>query len=179
MLYFITGNKDKFQEVKLMLPEIEQLDLDLTEIQSIDPKEIIEHKLQEALKQHQGDFIIEDTGLYMDSLNGLPGPLIKWFMKTVGAEGLYKISEGLGNNKAEAKVVLGYARANGAVNFFEGAIKGTIVAPRTDSGFGWDPVFQPDGSEKSFAQMSKDEKNEISHRGIAVRKLREFLEGKV
>ena len=82
-LYFITGNKNKFEEVKSILPEIEQLDVDLPEIQDIDAQNIIRFKLLEALRHHAGEFIVEDTSLYFDCLKGLPGPLIKWFLETI------------------------------------------------------------------------------------------------
>jgi inosine/xanthosine triphosphate pyrophosphatase family protein len=77
-IYFITGNKNKFAEVKNMLPEVEQLELDLEEIQEFDAHKVIQAKMKEAFKHYKsGDaFIIEDTSLYLDGLNGLPGPLI-------------------------------------------------------------------------------------------------------
>ena len=81
-LYFVTGNKTKFEEVRAMVSNVEQVDIDLPEIQEIDAREIIRFKLQEALKRAEGSFIVEDTSLYMDCLNGLPGPLVKWFLKT-------------------------------------------------------------------------------------------------
>jgi len=96
-LYFITGNKDKFEEVRSILTNIEQLDIDLPEIQEIDAKVIIKAKLLQALNHKEAEFILEDTSLYLDCLNGLPGPLIKWFMKTIGNEGLFNIIEELQN----------------------------------------------------------------------------------
>jgi len=96
-LYFITGNKDKFEEVGSILTNIEQLDIDLPEIQEIDAKVIIKTKLLQALNHKEAEFILEDTSLYLDCLNGLPGPLIKWFMKTIGNEGLFNIIEKLQN----------------------------------------------------------------------------------
>ncbi len=92
-IFFITGNKNKLAEVQAMIPNVEQLELDLPELQEIDAHEIIKAKLQEALKVHDGELIVEDTSLYLDALNGLPGPLIKWFVKTIGVDGLYKIAE--------------------------------------------------------------------------------------
>src|SRR3989344_9423933 len=97
-LYFITGNKNKFAEVKSVLSDIEQLDMDLPEIQDFDPHKVVRAKLIEALKHKDGEFIVEDTSLYLDCLGGLPGPLIKWFMKTIGNEGLCNLAEKLGNN---------------------------------------------------------------------------------
>src|SRR3989339_1825597 len=102
MIYFITGNKNKFEEVKAILPEVEQLDINLLEIQEIDAKEIIKAKLKEALSHQKGEFIVEDASLYLDCLNGLPGPLIKWFQKTIGIEGIADLAEKFGNDGALA-----------------------------------------------------------------------------
>ena len=175
MIYFITGNKNKLGEVKLVLPDVEQLDIDLPEIQEIDAKEIIRKKLLEALNHAKGEFIVEDTSLYLDCLKGLPGPLIKWFLKTVGNNGLAEIAEKLGNDRAEAKTIIGYAKNHEEIYFFEGAIKGRIVEPRGESNFGWDPIFLPDVHTKTFAEMNREEKNEISMRRNALNKLSEFL----
>ena len=176
MLYFITGNLNKFKGAKQILPEIEQLDIDLPEIQEIDPERILAFKLEQAFLHHQGEFIVDDTGLYMECLNGLPGPLVKWFLKTVGPEGLYKIAQSLGNDRGMARAVIGYARSPKDIHFFEGVVNGRVVEPKGNDGFGWDPIFQPDGHDKTYAEMSLEEKNQVSHRGISLRKLKEFLE---
>lgn len=176
-LYFFTGNKNKFEEVKAVLSDVEQLDIDLPEIQEIDAKEIIKTKLHEAFNHQEGEFLVEDTSLYLDCLNGLPGPLIKWFLKTVGNEGLFNIADKLGNLKAEAKTIVGFAKNNDEIYFFEGSIKGKIVSPKGNNGFGWDKIFEPEGFSKTFAEMSLEGKNVISMRRIALNKLKEFLEG--
>jgi non-canonical purine NTP pyrophosphatase (RdgB/HAM1 family) len=178
MIHFITGNIGKFNEIKSIYGDVEQMDIDLPEIQEIDPKAIIEAKLKEALKHHDGEFIVEDTSLYMDCLNGLPGPLIKWFLKTVGRDGLANIAEKLGKTKAEAKTIIGYAKSETEIQFFEGSIAGQIVMPRGDGGFGWDPIFLPDGYDKTFGEMSREEKNGLSMRKIATQKLKEFIKVK-
>jgi len=174
-LYFITGNKNKFEEVKLIFPNVEQFDINLQEIQEIDAKKILNAKFLEALKYKQAEFIVEDTSLYLECLNGLPGPLIKWFIKTIGNEGLFNITKKLENTKAEAKTIIGYARSSKEIYYFEGSIKGKIVSPRGKSGFGWDPIFQPEGFLQSFAEMTQTEKNKISMRSIALNKLKEFI----
>ena len=174
-LFFITGNKNKFEEVKAILGDVEQLDIDLPEIQDIEAKNIIRAKLLEALNHKDGEIIVEDTSLYLDCLKGLPGPLIKWFLKTIGNEGLANIAEKLGDNKAEAKTIIGYAKNRDEIEFFEGVIHGKIVASTGVSGFGWDPIFQPDGHDKTFAEMTAEEKNSVSMRKIAVEKLKESL----
>jgi len=116
-LYFITGNKSKFDEVKSILGNVEQLDIDLPEIQDIDAKNIIRAKLFEALQHREGEFIVEDTSLYLDCLKGLPGPLIKWFLKTIGNEGLANLAEKLANYGAEAKTIIGYAKNHEQIYF--------------------------------------------------------------
>ena len=178
MIYFITGNKNKLREVKLVLPNVEQLDIDLPEIQEVDAKEIIRNKLLEALNHTKGEFIVEDTSLYLDCLKGLPGPLIKWFLKAIGNDGLAEIAEKLEDNRAEAKTIVGYAKNHEEIYFFEGVIKGRIVKPKGETNFGWDPIFLPDGHKKTFAEMSREEKNEISMRRNALNKLDEFLRTK-
>lgn len=177
VFYFVTGNKNKYEEAKSILQgikKVEQLELDLPEIQEIDAKKIIKAKLLEAIAHTKGEFMVEDTSLYLDCMNGLPGPLIKWFLQAIGNEGIYKIASKLGN-KAEAKAIIGYAKSHEEIYFFEGTVKGKIVKPRGENAFGWDPIFQPDKKTKTFAEMSKDEKNKISHRRKAFDKLKEFL----
>jgi non-canonical purine NTP pyrophosphatase (RdgB/HAM1 family) len=174
-LYFITGNKGKLKEVKSILPSVKQYDIDLPEIQDIDARKVIKEKLLEALKHRKGEFIVEDTSLYLDCLNGMPGPLIKWFMKTVGNKGLYNIAKKLGNYNAEAKTIIGYAKNRKNIKFFEGNIKGKIVSPKGTKGFGWDPIFKPKGFTKNFAEMSHEDKNSISMRRTALNKLKRFL----
>jgi non-canonical purine NTP pyrophosphatase (RdgB/HAM1 family) len=169
-IYFITGNKGKLAEVQGILENVQGLDIDLPEIQSLDGHEIIKAKLEEAKKHQVGEFIVEDTSLYFEGLNGLPGPLIKWFIKTIGNEGLYKIAEAFANNKAIAKTIIGYCNIQGEISFHEGTIRGTIVAPRGE-GFGWDPIFQPEGYTKTFGELTAAEKNSFSMRKIALEKV--------
>lgn len=176
MLHFITGNKGKFEEVAAVLPDLIQLDIDLPEIQAIDPRAVIRAKLDAALHHTSGEFLVEDTSLMLDCLNGLPGPLIKWFLKTVGNQGLFEIAKRFGVFGAEAKVMVGYARNHEEIYFFEGSLRGGIVSPRGDGGIGWDPIFQPDGHTKTFAEMTQEEKNQISMRRIAVDQLKIFLD---
>ncbi len=174
-LFYITGNEGKFKETKLIVPEIEQLNIDLPEIQEVDPKKIIEAKLVEAQRHQSGNFIVDDASLYLDAIPGLPGPLIRWFMKTIGNDGLFQIAKRFGNFSAKAVVIVGYLNSTRDIQYFEGEIPGQIVEPRGANGFGWDTIFQPDGYTETFAEMSIEEKNRISHRRLALNKLREYL----
>ena len=174
-LYFITGNQNKVAEMKSIIPDIEQMEIDLPEIQDIDPREIIKAKLEEALKHHSGPFIVEDTSLVVNSMNGLPGPFIKWFLQSVGIDGIWKMTSVFGETDAKAQAIIGYAKDSDNIQFFEGSVLGKIVEPRGEARFGWDPIFQPEGFEKTFAEMTPEEKNAISHRKQAATKLKEFL----
>lgn len=174
-LVFITGNTDKFEEAKAIISDLEQFDIDLIEIQSINSKEVITHKLEEAKKSVKGSFIVEDNSLYLEALKGLPGPLIKWFLKTIGNDGLYKLADSFNNFNAFNKVVIGLSNENGTTEFFEGEIRGKIVSPRGENDFGWDPIFQPENTNKTYGQMTFDEKKSVSSRKIALTKLAEFL----
>ena len=176
LTHFITGSKNKLAEIQAILGDVEQLDIDLPEIQELDAHKIIRAKLEEALKHKKEAFMVEDTSLYLDALNGLPGPLIKWFMKTIGNEGLFKMAEAFDNYGAEAKTIIGYTDGSGSIEFFEGSVRGTIVASRGETDFGWDPVFQPEGKDKTFAELMADAKNAISMRRLAVEKLKVHLE---
>lgn len=175
-LIFITGNKDKFEEARSVLPDVEQFDLDLKEIQSLDSTKVIEAKLDEAKDKINGNIFVEDNSLVLDAINGLPGPLIKWFWNSIGNDGLYKIAESFSDFNATSKVTVGLIEESGKKSFFEGEIKGKIVPPKGDNGFGWDPIFQPEGSDKTFGEMTLEEKNEFSMRKIALQKLKNYLD---
>ncbi len=177
-LYFITSNKAKFQEAKEILPQLEQLDIDLPEIQEIDIKKVVQEKLKEAFKYHQGEYIVDDASLSLSCLNGLPGPLIKWFWQKLGAQGLFALAKKYNDFRAEAQTAIGYINQKGKIKIFLGAIKGKIVDPQEQKGENWDIIFCPQGQKKSFAQMSLKEKNKISQRGIALRKLAKYLKNK-
>ncbi|MGV8086850.1 MAG: non-canonical purine NTP pyrophosphatase [Candidatus Woesearchaeota archaeon] len=177
-LYFITNNDNKFREIQDIIPEIKQLKLELDEIQELDARRIIKHKLLEAKIKYKGKnaFIVEDTSLYLECLNGLPGPLIKWFLQTIGNQGLYDLTYKLKNDKAEARTLIGYY-SKGKIQYFQGIVKGKIVYPRK-SNFGWDAIFMPEGYDEVMGEMTLSDKNEISMRSYAARKLKEYLNKK-
>lgn len=175
-LYFITGNKGKLEEIQKLIPQVEQLDIDLPEIQSLDAQEVLREKLLEAQKHCKDAFFVEDTSFTLDGMNGLPGTLSKWFLKSIGNEGVVKLSKIFGTS-AQAKSIIGYSDMEGKISFFEGVVHGNIVklAGAVSKGFGWDPIFKPVGFDKTFGEMDQDEKNRVSMRRIAVEKLKEVL----
>lgn len=177
-LFFITGNKNKFNEIKAIIPDIKQLEMDLPEIQSLDVKEIVEYKLKATAKRYKGQFLVEDTCLRLKAMGKLPGPLIKWFMEAIGYEGLYKIAKSLKEFSAEASVIIGYSDKRGRIKFFEGIQGGKVVKPRGSLGWGWDPIFLPKGFNKTYGEMTPKEKYSISMRKRAAEKLKNYLKEK-
>jgi non-canonical purine NTP pyrophosphatase (RdgB/HAM1 family) len=170
-LYFITGNAGKFSELVTIIPDLEQLKLELDEIQSLKPQAVIEHKLSQAAKVHNGAFIVEDTSVGLACLGGLPGTLIKWFLDTLSAEGLADLVLRYPDHTATVKTTIGYRDKKGSIHYFVGECSGQVVRPRGDGGFGFDPAFIAQGQTRTNAELTPDEKNAISARGIAARKL--------
>ena len=178
MLKFITSNKNKFYEVsKFLSPiKIEQLSVSLDEIQELDPHKVIEHKLKQALKHHEGPFLVEDTSLFLECFDyKLPGPFVVWFNKTIANKGYLELTKKLKKKKLVYKVIIGYAKNSKNIKFFEGVTKGKIVEPRGKSGFGFDPIIKPAGSNKTLAQLKSADDFKFSSRYKAVVKLKKYL----
>jgi len=176
---FITGNSEKFNEVKEFLPELQQLDIDLPEIQELDAKKVIDAKLKEAQKHVEKgeEIIIEDTSLYIREMNLLPGTFIKWFLESLGVEGIWNIGKHLSSKEAYVKTIIGYIDKDANMHFFEGVVEGHIVKPR-GVGFGWNPLFQVKGLDKNFIEMTQKEKETFSMRAKAIKKLKLFLQNR-
>lgn len=172
-IYFVTGNDKKFREAKALIPSLERIEIDLPEEQSLDPQLVIAKKLEVGKTHHEGPLIVEDTSLYLNGLNGFPGPLIKWMLHAVGNQGIYDLCQSIHNRHALVKTVIGYHDGH-KIHFFEGEISGQIVAPYGNEGFGWDNIFQPDGLNETFAEMG-EYKSEFSMRTFAFSKLKEHL----
>lgn len=175
-IFFITGNSGKVREIQTLLPQVEQLQIDLPEIQSIDPRVVVQAKLQAAFEHHEGPFMVEDTSMVIDGLNGLPGPFVKWFEQALSLDRLVTLARAMGDGTAEVMTLIGYASGRDQVRFFEGRLAGTLVKPTGNQGFGWDPIFQPAGYQKTLAQLGEAEKNRISYRRQAVDQLRAALQ---
>lgn len=150
--------------------------IDLPEYQG-EPDEISIQKCLEAARQVQGPVLVEDTCLCFNALGGLPGPYIKWFLEKLKPEGLHQLLAGFEDKSAYAlcTFALSSGDASEPVRLFRGRTSGQIVVPRGCRDFGWDPCFQPDGYEQTYAEMPKAEKNAISHRFRALHELQEFF----
>jgi inosine triphosphate pyrophosphatase len=178
-LLVITGNKNKFAEIGHFLSgipyELVCCAIELEEIQDLDPKEVIEHKAHEALKAGYRNFILEDTSLFINGLNRLPGTFIKWFLQELKVEGIHKLAQAMGNTEAYAQTIFAYVIDEKTIYYFEGVRHGHIVSARGDRGFGWSVIFQPLGSSQTYGELTMDEKQQYSQRAQALEKLRNFL----
>lgn len=179
-IVLVTGNADKLKELLAIASSglsITSQKADLHEIQSLDLREIVEFKLREAYRQVGKPVIVEDVSVELASLNGLPGPFIKFFVQQLGRDALYQIQKAP-NDAVTIRCLAGYFDGNNMI-FGEGIVQGHITAPRGENGFGFDSVVvpedQPNGAQKTFAEMTTEEKNAISHRGQAFRSLLSLL----
>ena len=177
---FVTTNEHKRREVQEILGvALGRADLDLPEIQAIDPAEVAAAKARaarEALEDTDLPVLVEDSGLMVDAWGGFPGALTKWVMKSVGNEGLLKMLDTAEDRSASAVCVVALAGADGKVRTFRGEVRGTVAeSPRGEGGFGYDPVFVPGWSAVTYAELGED-KNTDSHRARAFRAVKEWLE---
>lgn len=177
LLHFVTSNRHKAEEVEHLLGSfVRRVDLDLQEIQALTTREIAIAKLEAARPHAPHPLAVEDVSLSLEELGGFPGPYIKWLIASAGGDGLTAVARGLRSNLATARCVVAVWDGR-AVRLAEGSVAGKILAePRGSRKFGWDAWFLPDGSSRTYGEMSRDEKRDISHRAIAWRRMREMLE---
>jgi non-canonical purine NTP pyrophosphatase (RdgB/HAM1 family) len=175
-IVFVTGNAGKLKELTSIAAgklSFTSQKIDLDEIQSLDIYEIVTHKLREAFGKVGKPVIVEDVEAGLASLNGLPGPFIKFYEQRLGRDALYKVQL-VDNDSITIRCIAGYYDGEQML-FGEGIVRGQIVAPRGENGFGFDSVVvpsnQPDGQKRTFAEMTTTEKSAISHRGQALRHL--------
>lgn len=181
-LTFITGNENKLKEVIQILGDsfpwnVVSKKIDLPEFQG-EPDEISIEKCKIAAKEVNGPVIVEDTCLCFNALGGMPGPYVKWFLDKLKPEGLHKLLTGWEDKSAYALCTFAFSSGNpdDKIKLFRGKTDGCIVEPRGPRNFGWDPCFQPDGFKETYAEMSKEVKNEISHRYRALQEMQNFFE---
>ena len=165
MLQFVSSNPNKVRELEGILQiSIQMNPLELIEIQTDDLTELVIYKARNAFQLSPSPLLVEDTSLYFEQWRNLPGPFIKWFIKSLTLEKLVELLSQGENLKARAVCVLAFTSDGEKVHCFEGEVLGEIVAPRGDHGFGWDPIFQPIGSQKTFGEMTFTEKQSFSMR---------------
>jgi len=179
-LLFATGNPHKVEEVKLILRyypiEIKRTDVKGREIQAETVEEIAEASALQTFKKIGKPIFAEDTGLFIEALNGFPGPFAAYVYRTIGIAGVLKLLKGVADRRAEFRGAVAFCAPEVKPICFLGTALGRISREeRGIHGFGFDPIFEPDGGgDKTFAEMTIDEKNAYSHRACAVRKFMEW-----
>ncbi|MEK7067082.1 MAG: RdgB/HAM1 family non-canonical purine NTP pyrophosphatase [Patescibacteria group bacterium] len=179
-ILFITGNNKKAEEVRAITGlNVIAKNLDILEIQSLSVEDVAKAKALSAFQITGRPVIVDDTGMSIEALNGLPGALVSWFLDTLKPEGILKLLENQHNRKASVFTCIAYADKTGAFAF-TGIINGEISSSlRGENGFGYDPIFIPEGHNKTYAEMTSDEKNQISMRKLALLKFKEFISKRV
>jgi non-canonical purine NTP pyrophosphatase (RdgB/HAM1 family) len=175
-LILVSSNPNKGIEAERILgAPLLRVSLSLPEIQAATVEEVTRYKLEVAKSKGYANLIVEDVSLGFDELGNFPGPYVKWLLEAAGGSGLAAIAYALNNRAAKAQCCVGYWDGS-QVHTFMGETAGEIlVQPRGERHFGWDAWFQPAGQQKTFAEMADEEKDALSHRGHAYRKLAEFL----
>lgn len=178
-LIFVTQNKNKLADAQKLMPEfeIDHVDFDVPEIQSLSIKEIAKSKIEIAFSRTNSPCFVMDAGLEIQCLGNFPGPLVKWFYKTVGAEKICKIANTLGEKDCKWTTVLAYFDGEN-IHYFEESVNGTIPeSPRGTNGYDWDVIFIPSEESRTFAEMTFDEKQQYAVTKKLLTTFGQFLKG--
>lgn len=180
LIFFATGNISKFNEARRILAEYgisaAMIKVKVMEVQDDDIERIAEISALNALREVNLPLIVEDAGLFIEALNGFPGPYSSYVYRTIGVRGVLRLMEGVEDRRASFKSAVAYCDPGGELRCFQGVVHGRITREaRGDRGFGFDPIFEPDEEPtRTFGEMSVEEKNKLSHRAKALRKFAEW-----
>ena len=187
VVFFATGNVNKFNEARSILSPygiaVGMLRVKGDEVQSDSLKEIAQTSAVNAYKRSKLPIFVEDAGLCIDALSGFPGPYAAYVYKTIHNSGILRLMENVKNRRAKFQSVIAYCDETLCQpEWFDGESNGEITLTerrqKGKSAFGFDPIFQPIGSSKSFAEMTIEEKNGFSHRAMAIRRFAEWYKTK-
>ena len=171
-LFFASSNEHKFQEAERILAnlgmQINLFKTTLEEIQSNNLNDIAEKKAINAYDLIQKPVIIEDDGLFINTLNGFPGPYSSYVYDTIGNKGIMDLLENSKVRDAKFVSIIAYCDSDCDVKLFESSIPGKISSVIEKGGWGYDPIFIPDGESKTYANVS--DKDKFSHRAAALKK---------
>lgn len=151
---YVTGNPGKAKYFSELIGlDVPHMSADITEIQSLDPETVVSAKAKQAYAELKRPVLIEDTWLEISKMERLPGPFIKWFIEELGLEGVCRLADSDDMRRGAAGCA--YAYYDGVkIQVFHGRSEGTIaLSPRGEAGFGWNPVFIPEGHEKTLGEM--------------------------
>ncbi len=176
----MTTNDGKFREISLEMArhgiELEHLKMPYPELQAESLESTIIPGLLWLTSKFDRPVMIDDSGLFVDALRGFPGVFSSHAFKTLGCEGMLRLLAGVEERDARFECCIGYMVAGGEPFIAKGVARGSISTEmRGSGGFGYDPIFVPEGRSETYAEMAVGEKNVISHRGIAIRKFVEEI----
>jgi len=179
-IYFITSNKGKLQEAKSKFSELDiniiQKDLGYPEIQADSLEEVAMFGANHIKNHFNKPFMLEDAGLFIDALNGFPGVFSAYVYKSIGLSGVLELLKNKSDRKAHFRSVYAFVEPAKKPLLFIGECHGVISDKELgDQGFGYDPIFIPQGSSRTFAQMQTNEKNNLSHRGDSLNKFIDYF----
>lgn len=173
---FASTNQNKFLEVQSILStrniSVDFSQIHLVEIQSDSLEEIAREKAKTAFAKVGRQVIVEDDGLFIDSLGGFPGQCSSFVFRTIGNDGILKLLAGSAKRSAYFRSLIAFY--NGiTLSISDGRVYGRISDRITEGGWGYDPIFVPDGTNLTFAELKKN-KNEYSHRKRALEKFAQW-----
>lgn len=175
-LILVSTNPNKGIEAERILGiPLLRVSISLPEIQAATVEDVTRYKVEVARTKGYERLIVEDVSLGFDELGNFPGPYVRWLLEAAGGTGLAAIAYALNNRAARAQCCVGYWNGKEVQTFLGETAGEILVQPRGERHFGWDAWFQPRDSKKTFAEMTDEEKDAVSHRGHAYRKLAEAL----
>jgi len=171
-VWFLTHNRDKYQEASAILAgmgvRVRHLNQSKIEIQDSRPENIARFALKNALRDNRKPILVEDSGLFIETLDGFPGPYSSYVYDTIGLKGVLAILRSHEHRRAYFQATVAFGSPSTRPCFFTGRVKGRISHRILGkSGFGYDPIFIPEGYTKTFGQSSQSFKNTKSHRARA------------
>jgi XTP/dITP diphosphohydrolase len=182
-LWFLTQNPHKYNEARAILASqsilIRHLSQAKTEVQGSNPEEIAKFALETALKQNKKRILVEDSGLFVEDLDGFPGPYSSYALETIGLKGVLTLMKNRRDRRAYFQASVAYGSPYNKPRVFTGKVIGRISQSILgETGFGYDPIFIPNGSQKTFGQSTQAFKNARSHRAKAFLKFAEWFQSR-
>ncbi|MEM2122289.1 MAG: XTP/dITP diphosphatase [Candidatus Bathyarchaeia archaeon] len=181
LIRFATTNKGKLREISLILSDynltVEAVKAEKVEIQDDEISRIAEYAALNLAERLGYPVAVEDSGLHIPALKGFPGPYSSYIYRSIGLRGVLKLLEDVEDRRGFFESAVAYAQPDGMVKSFRGVVWGSIShSERGSGGFGYDPIFIPEeGDGRTFAEMTLEEKNRLSHRGRALKRFGEWI----
>lgn len=158
--------------------ELDHIKISYPEIQADRLEDTIVPGLEWLLQRYDRPLMMDDSGLFIDALKGFPGVYSSYVFRTLGCDGILNLMEGVSDRSARFECCIGFVRPGSKPHISKGVAKGRISEEKAGSGgFGYDPIFVPEGYSKTYAQIEVAEKNGISHRGRAIEAFLKELPG--